>query len=222
MPLPVIEGYEFGQYRIDTGERLLRRGDELISLPPKASDTLLVLVRSAGRMVDKGDLMKAVWPDTFVEEGALTRNISLIRKTLGDMGDEAAYIETIPRRGYRFVAPVRMFVVEPAGAAAATPPQSSRPALKWIVLAVVLLLTGIGAIAKFVVGNIGTRPLAPLTAPANTLAVLPFRSVEKDVSEQDYFADGMTQAVMTRLANLRNLDRKSTRLNSSHLGISYA
>jgi len=205
MPLPVIEGYEFGQYRIDTGERLLRRGDELISLPPKASDTLLVLVRSAGRMVDKGDLMKAVWPDTFVEEGALTRNISLIRKTLGDMGDEAAYIETIPRRGYRFVAPVRMFVVEPAGAAAPTPPPSSRPALKWIVLAVVLLLTGIGAIAKFVVGNIDTRPLAPLAAPANALAVLPFRSVEKDVSEQDYFADGMTQAVMTRLANLRNL-----------------
>ncbi|HMD69939.1 MAG TPA: transcriptional regulator, partial [Bryobacteraceae bacterium] len=99
MPLPVIEGYEFGQYRIDTGERLLRRDGELIPLPPKVSDTLLVLVRSAGRMVDKSDLMKAVWPDTFVEEGALTRNISLIRKTLGDTGDEAAYIETIPRRG---------------------------------------------------------------------------------------------------------------------------
>ena len=107
MPPPAIEGYEFGPYRIDTGERLLRRGDELISLPPKVADTLLVLVRSAGRMVDKGDLMKAVWPDTFVEEGALTRNISLLRKTLGDTGDEAAYIETIPRRGYRFVAPVR-------------------------------------------------------------------------------------------------------------------
>ncbi len=205
MPPPVIEGYEFGQYRIDTGERLLRRGDELISLPPKASETLLVLVRSAGRMVDKGDLMKAVWPDTFVEEGALTRNISLIRKTLGDTGEEAAYIETIPRRGYRFVAPVRTFVVEPAGAAAQTPPSSSRWALKWLALAGILLLAGIGAIAKFVVGNIDTRPRAPLTAPANTLAVLPFRSVQKDVVDQDYFADGMTQALITRLANLRNL-----------------
>src|ERR1035437_8882106 len=119
MPLPAIEGYEFGPYRIDTGERLLHRGDELISLPPKVAGTLLVLVRSAGRMVDKGDLMKAVWPDTFVEEGALTRNISLLRKTLGDTGDEAAYIETIPRRGYRFVAPVRTVAVEPAGAAIA-------------------------------------------------------------------------------------------------------
>ena len=205
MPLPVIEGYEFGQYRIDTGERLLRRGDELIPLPPKASDTLLALVRSAGRMVDKGDLMKAVWPDTFVEEGALTRNISLIRKTLGDMGEEAAYIETIPRRGYRFVAPVRTFVVEPGSAAPQAPPPSSRPARKWMVLAVILLLAGIGAIAKFVVGSIGTRPPVPLTAPANTLAVLPFRSVQKDVVDQDYFADGMTQALITRLANLRNL-----------------
>jgi len=69
MPLPAIERYEFGPYRIDTGERLLHRGDELISLPPKVAGTLLVLVRSAGRMVDKADLMKAVWPDTFVEEG---------------------------------------------------------------------------------------------------------------------------------------------------------
>ena len=87
MPPPAIEGYEFGPYRIDTGERLLHRGNELISLPPKQVDTLLVLVRNAGRMVDKSDLMHAVWPDTFVEEGALTRNISLLRKTLGDTGD---------------------------------------------------------------------------------------------------------------------------------------
>ena len=60
----------------------------MISLPPKALDTLLVLLESAGRMVDKSDLMKAVWPDTFVEEGALTRNISLLRKALEDTGDE--------------------------------------------------------------------------------------------------------------------------------------
>ena len=103
---PDIQGYEFGKYRIDAAERLLHRGDELISLPPKAIDTLLVLVVNAGRMVDKSDLMKAVWPDTFVEEGALTRNISMLRKALGDSGDQAVYIETIPKRGYRFVAPV--------------------------------------------------------------------------------------------------------------------
>src|SRR5450756_1368861 len=163
MPLPAIERYEFGPYRIDTGERLLHRGDELISLPPKVAGTLLVLVRSAGRMVDKADLMKAVWPDTFVEEGALTRNISLLRKTLGDMGDEALYIETIPKRGYRFVAPVRTVALEPAGAAlvefrnshplvigngghvatAEPQPSSSRFAAKWVILVGILLLAGI-------------------------------------------------------------------------------
>src|SRR6516162_4692412 len=107
-----MEGYEFGPYRMDADERLLRRGDTLIALPPKVAGTLLVLVQHAGRMVDKDDLIKAVWPDTFVEEGALTRNISLLRKTLGDTGGdtdgEATYIETIPKRGYRFVAAVRI------------------------------------------------------------------------------------------------------------------
>src|SRR3974390_1035620 len=107
MPIPGIEGYEFGPYRIETGERLLHGGEELVPLPPKVAETLLVLVQNAGRMVDKNDLLKAVWPDTFVEEGALTRNISLLRKTFGDTGDNPSFIETIPKRGYRFVAPVQ-------------------------------------------------------------------------------------------------------------------
>ena len=224
MPLPAIEGYEFGPYRIDTGERLLHRGDELISLPPKVLDTLLVLVRSAGRMADKGDLMKAVWPDTFVEEGALTRNISLLRKTLGDTGDESVYIETIPRRGYRFVAPVRAVAVELAGAAivevrdahplitgngnrdgTAVPRRSSlRPRAKWILLAGILLLAGIAAIWEFLIADPAARPVPPVTMAANALAVLPFRSGEKDSSE-DYIADGMTHALITCLASLRSL-----------------
>ncbi|MCX6629839.1 MAG: transcriptional regulator, partial [Candidatus Solibacter sp.] len=206
MPLPAIEGYEFGPYRIDTGERLLHCGDELISLPPKVAGTLLVLVRSAGRMVDKAELMKAVWPDTFVEEGALTRNISLLRKALGDTGDEAAYIETIPKRGYRFVAPVRTVAVEPAGAAVefrsahpvetgngdhggtAVPQRSSwRSQAKWIVLAGILLLAGIAAVARFILGDPGASPVPPVTVAASALAVLPFRIVEKDAS-RDYFA----------------------------------
>ena len=77
-----------GPYRIDAAERLLRRGGELIPLPPKVAGTLLVLVRNAGRMVEKSELLAEIWPDTFVEEGALTRNVSLLRKTLGENGDE--------------------------------------------------------------------------------------------------------------------------------------
>ena len=224
MPLSAIEAYEFGPYRIDTGERLLRRGEELIPLPPKVAGTLLVLVRNAGRMVDKADLMKAVWPDTFVEEGALTRNISLLRRTLGDMGDEAAYIETIPKRGYRFVAHVRTVPVEPAGAARvesrnthpvetgngdrypATVPRRSplRSAAKWIIPAGVVLLAGVVAIGKFIVMDSGARPVPPVTMAAKALAVMPFRSGDKDAS-QDYVADGMTQALITCLLRLPNL-----------------
>ncbi|MGA3039986.1 MAG: tetratricopeptide repeat protein [Bryobacteraceae bacterium] len=197
MPLSAIEEYEFGPYRIDSGERLLHRSGELIPLPPKLADTLLVLVRNAGRMVDKSDLMKAVWPDTFVEEGALTRNISLLRKTLGDTGDQAIYIETIPKRGYRFVAPVR--------APDLPAPRSWKVGARWMALAAFLLLAGIAAVAKFVVGDGGGIHLTPpLPVPATALAVLPFRSLANDAS-QDYFADGMTQALITRLTNLRNL-----------------
>ena len=224
MPLPLIEGYEFGPYHIDTCERLLWRGDEMVSLPPKVVSTLLVLVRSAGRMVDKSDLMKAVWPDTFVEEGALTRNISLLRKTFGESGDEAAYIETIPKRGYRFVAPVREVAVAVAGSASPVfdnpcPPETgdgkpadlavpqkstSRPAAKWIILAGFALLAAVTAIAKFIVGDFDASLIRPAAMPATALAVMPFRSVQKDAS-QDYFAEGITQVLITRLANLRSL-----------------
>jgi TolB-like protein/Flp pilus assembly protein TadD len=102
--------YSFGAFRIDPEERLLRRGAGVIALPPKAIDTLLALTAEAGRVVSKDDLIRRVWPDTIVEEGGLARNISLLRKALGeDSGvgsEDDQYIETIPRRGYRFVAPV--------------------------------------------------------------------------------------------------------------------
>lgn len=97
--------YEFGPYKLDTDERVLLRGDDFIPLTPKAFDTLLVLVESNGRILEKNDLLKRVWPDTFVEEVNLAKKISVLRKILGE--DEShQYIETIPRRGYRFSAKV--------------------------------------------------------------------------------------------------------------------
>src|SRR5580704_14327548 len=98
--------FEFGPFRIDRTERLLRRGSDVIPLTPKAIETLLVLAANGGRVVEKDELIHHVWPDTFVEEGSLARNISLLRKVLGGGPDDADYIETVPRRGYRFVAPV--------------------------------------------------------------------------------------------------------------------
>ena len=95
--------FRFGEFTLDTAERRLSRGDLVLRLPPKALDLLIALVRDAGRLVTKKQLLARVWADSFVEEGILTVQIAALRKTLGDAG---AYIETVPRSGYRFVAPV--------------------------------------------------------------------------------------------------------------------
>jgi DNA-binding winged helix-turn-helix (wHTH) protein/TolB-like protein/Tfp pilus assembly protein PilF len=98
--------YEFGRFRLKSDERVLLRGEEFVPLTPKAFDILLALLENDGRTVRKDDLMKKVWPDTFVEEGNLTQNVSLLRKALGESATGPQFIETVPRRGYRFVAPV--------------------------------------------------------------------------------------------------------------------
>src|SRR6185369_11860678 len=94
--------YQFGPFRIDTRNRQLLRENEVVALKAKAIDTLLLLIESRGDVVEKNELMQRLWPDSFVEESNLTQNIYTLRKALG--GD---YIETVPRRGYRFVAEVR-------------------------------------------------------------------------------------------------------------------
>jgi pimeloyl-ACP methyl ester carboxylesterase/DNA-binding winged helix-turn-helix (wHTH) protein len=96
--------YAFGMFRIDVTERVLFREKGPISLTPKAFDLLLFLVENSGHVLDKEELMKGVWPDSFVEENNLAQNISTLRKVLGTGG--AKFIETVPKRGYRFVADV--------------------------------------------------------------------------------------------------------------------
>jgi eukaryotic-like serine/threonine-protein kinase len=102
--------YEFGPFRLDVEERLLMRDGRMAPLPPKVFDTLLVLVENSGRVVSKDELMQSLWPDTFVEESNLTQNISQLRRALSDGTTGAKYIETIPKRGYRFVADVQPVV----------------------------------------------------------------------------------------------------------------
>jgi len=98
--------YEFGPFRLNATERLLQRGTEIVALTPKVLDTLLVLIENSGHIVEKNRLMEQLWPDSFVEESSLTQNISLLRKALSEGDVESNYIETIPKRGYRFVAQV--------------------------------------------------------------------------------------------------------------------
>ncbi|HVF91583.1 MAG TPA: winged helix-turn-helix domain-containing protein [Blastocatellia bacterium] len=102
--------YEFGPFRLDANRRLLLRGGKPVPLTHKAFETLAMLVQNNGRIVQKDELMREVWPDTFVEEGSLTRNISVLRKILGEGPSDHQYIETIPKRGYRFVASVRELI----------------------------------------------------------------------------------------------------------------
>jgi DNA-binding winged helix-turn-helix (wHTH) protein len=99
--------YSFGGYRLDLRERLLCGDQGVVSLTPKAFDTLLVLVENSGHVLSKDELMAKVWPDSFVEENNLAQNISALRKALGEEKSSQKYIETVPKRGYRFVAVVR-------------------------------------------------------------------------------------------------------------------
>src|SRR5271169_1423570 len=98
--------YAFGPFRLDSEKRVLVRDGVPVSLAPKLAETLLLLVENAGHLVDKDDLIKQVWPDAFVEEGNLNKNIFALRKVLGEWDGGREYIETVPKRGYRFVAPV--------------------------------------------------------------------------------------------------------------------
>jgi DNA-binding winged helix-turn-helix (wHTH) protein len=106
--------YEFDEgFVVDEASRILLKDGATVRLTPKAFETLLLLVQHAERVVDKDHLLKEVWPDSFVEEGSLSRNIYELRRSLGDDPAEPRFIETIPKRGYRFIAPVRVTDVEP-------------------------------------------------------------------------------------------------------------
>ena len=99
--------YEFGPYLLDTIQHLLLKEGRPVTLTPKTYDTLLLLVQNSGRMLSKEELMKSLWPDSFVEESNLTQQVSMIRRALGDSPGDPHFIVTVPGRGYRFSAEVR-------------------------------------------------------------------------------------------------------------------
>jgi len=99
--------YEFGAFRLDPVERILASNGERIPLAPKAFDTLVILLQHSGHALTKVELLRTVWPDTFVEENNLTQHISLLRKALASGSEDREYIETVPKLGYRFVCEVR-------------------------------------------------------------------------------------------------------------------
>ena len=223
--------FEFGPFRLNPAERLLLRHQVQVHLPPKAFDALVVLVENRGHLLEKDELLRKVWPDTFVEESNLAQHISVLRKTLQDGEDGSRYIETVPTRGYRFIAEVRdVGGVAPHGdvaAAGSTPSHRSPPAvaesavpesgvaetgttervlprrrfptLTYTIGTPALLLTVL-ILALPVWKRL--RNAAP--EAIQSLAVLPLRNLSGD-SAQDYFADGMTEALITDLAKIPGL-----------------
>src|SRR6185295_2617599 len=96
----------FGPFMLDLSNRLLSRDGDEIPLPPRATGVLWLLVTRAGHVVSKQELLETVWKDTYVNDASLAEAISLVRHTLGDDAQQPAFIQTVPRRGYRFVSPV--------------------------------------------------------------------------------------------------------------------
>jgi DNA-binding winged helix-turn-helix (wHTH) protein/Flp pilus assembly protein TadD len=128
MSSPQSGVYKFGEFRIEAGKRLLLRGGALVALTPKAFDTLLHLIQNRQRVVEKDELMQAIWPDTSVEENNLNQNISTLRRVLGESRGENRYIATIPGKGYRFIADVE------GGGALSGPVQAARERVTLAVL----------------------------------------------------------------------------------------
>ena len=213
------EFYEFGLFRVKSDERVLMRGSDLVSLTPKAFEILLTLLENDGRIVRKDDLMKKVWPNTFVEEGNLTQNISLLRKALGESANGPQYIETVPRRGYRFVAPVTRsngrngepeiqtpIIPSPATLAVAGNQElGKRNSKVGIVFALAMALAIVAGIAYLSTRNrAGAAPTA-----IESIAVLPFvddSSGEEAAFLDDEIAESLVNS-LTKLPKLRVVPR---------------
>ena len=201
--------YKFGPFLLDADRRRLLREQEPVALAPEALETLLALIEQRHRVVTKEELLQRIWGDTTVEEGGLTRNISILRKALGERPDDHQYIVTIPGRGYRFVAGVTHTAGnagEPddqvlAVAAPASEPRARWRSPRWLVLAGVTSVLA-GSFLAYLSGP--PRTAASSRPPIAALAVLPLDNLSGDPS-QEYFADGMTEALIANLARLRAL-----------------
>jgi TolB-like protein/DNA-binding winged helix-turn-helix (wHTH) protein/Tfp pilus assembly protein PilF len=201
--------FAFGPFRFDPEERLLQRDGKPIPLGPKVTETLLLLVENAGHLVDKNDLIKQVWPDAFVEEGSLNKNIFVLRKALGQWDGGREYIETLPKRGYRFVAPVNQSVEEDS---APQPPVGAKTALsrrvQWLRTGKAMGIFLLVVLAVFAIWRTTWNRRAqsvPSDVPTiHSLAVLPLENLSGNPSE-DYFADGMTDELITTLGQIRSL-----------------
>ncbi|QHO74644.1 hypothetical protein ACH79_20380 [Bradyrhizobium sp. CCBAU 051011] len=164
--------YLFEEYAFDTDRRELHRGADVISVAPQVFDLLDYLIRNRERVVSKEDLINAIWNGRSVSDAALTTRLNVARSAVGDSGEEQRLIKTLPRKGFRFVGPVREVQGPAGGEDANNPVEPRKPAL--------------------------TLPDKP------SIAILPFANLSSD-PEQEYFADGMAEDIITALSRFKAL-----------------
>jgi len=203
--------YQFGQFTLVPSQKRLLIDREVVPLAPKVFDTLMLLVEKQGRLIQKEEFLKALWPNSVVEEQALAHNISQLRKVLRDPAEDPKFIETIPKRGYRFIASVRAADEPPADLASPAPDgavPSAMQSLRWPRRAVLAVLASGLVLAAGTTVYVHWRRTGPEAAgvlPAiRSLAVLPLENLSGD-KEQEYFAAGMTDALTTDLAQIGSL-----------------
>ena len=211
--------YEFGPFRLDVSEHRLLHDQEIVPLGPKVFETLLALIEHSGHVLHKNELMMRLWPDSFVEESSLTQNISLLRKALSE-GGEQQFIETVPKLGYRFVAPVTVVEVNGDGGAevvpdeslndAPPPPSELRPRRNWILssgAALLLLMIAIGGVYLW---RTKTRPPSVRSEErVRSLAVLPLKPLASNGSDE-YLGLGVADALILKLSNFEELNVRPT------------
>lgn len=196
MQHPTKARFTFGPFLLDPVEKTLSRGGQPIHLPPKAFQTLLALVENDGHLLEKEYLLSLVWPNTFVEEATLAQNIFVLRKALGDSSDGDEYIETVPKRGYRFVAPVHQAEV-PAFADTTVTRRLPHRRIIWLLAIGFLILIGVAGL------SVWRRSRSPRIPPLSKimLAVLPLENLSGNPA-QDYFCDGLTEQLVTDFGSL--------------------
>jgi TolB-like protein/DNA-binding winged helix-turn-helix (wHTH) protein/Flp pilus assembly protein TadD len=195
--------YRFGDVVVDHGNFSVQKGGQAKTLSPRAFDVLIYLLEHRERVMEKQELFEQVWEEAFVTDSALAQVIKEIRQAIGDDAHTPRYIETVHKRGYRFVAPVKEL----------GPMSTRRPAGVWrmAVAALALLVLG-GVLVALNVGGLRERLLGG-AAPGRiaSLAVLPLENLSGD-AEQEYFVDGMTETLITELGKisaLRVISRQS-------------
>jgi len=209
--------FKFGPYQLDPAERVLSHGDEVISLTPKAFDALLLLVRNSGHLLEKEVLMEQLWPDTAVEDNNLSQCIYMLRRALSENADqnETGYIETVPRRGYRFAAKVeristvevptrpQLLLDEGSGEIEGGRRQVRKPRWNLIALGAAGLVIGVVIVGLWRKPTPSVQP-APSPPAPTSLAVLPFLNLSGS-SQNEYLSDGVTEELTTALAEVNGL-----------------